>query len=118
MTTKAKAQKKKSGLRKVRQSRRGLTKSAKRRPGPPVAPPPESIGAVAAATGMVLTWEDDPESHPIRTPISVAAPSLPIGPLGITISEPAPPVDIQPVGTSRFRYWVAVEALSRGMRFW
>ena len=100
--------------------RKGVTaKAAAEKVGPPVAPPTDSVGAAsAAATGVVLTWEDDPMSNPARQPIQVPVPSLPTGNLGITIAEPAPPAEVHPLGTSRFRYWVAVEALARGMEFW
>jgi len=67
---------------------------------------------------MILAWEDDPESSPVRQPLQVVAPSLPTGALAITIAEPAPPPEIHPIGTSRFRYWTAAEALTRGMQFW
>jgi hypothetical protein len=87
--------------------------------GPPVAPPTESVGtAPVAIAGMVLAWEDDPMSSPARQPIQVPVPSLPTGRLGIIIAEPAPPAEIHPPGSSRFRYWVAVEALARGVEFW
>ncbi len=87
--------------------------------GPPVAPPTESVGtAPTAVAGVVLAWEDDPMSSPARQPIQRPVPSLPTGRLGITIAEPAPPAEIHPPGSSRFRYWVAVEALARGVEFW
>jgi hypothetical protein len=87
--------------------------------GPPIAPPTGAVGATpGAAAGIVLTWEDDPLSTPARQPIQVATPTLPAGQLPIRIVDAAPPAQVHPQGTSRFRYWVAAEALERGMRFW
>lgn len=88
--------------------------------GPPIEPATDSVGVnvEAAAVGMVFTWEDDPMSEPVRQPVQVPAPKLPAGTLGITIVEPAPPAQPYPVGSSKFRYWVAAEALARGMQFW
>src|SRR5205085_7189410 len=83
-----------------------------------VAPPTPGAGGALGITGTVLTWEDDPEAQPVRQPVQVPAPNLPTGTLAITIAEPAPPAQVHPVGTSRFRYWVAAEALTRGMGFW
>lgn len=88
--------------------------------GPPVEPATASVGSTAAAAtgGMIFTWEDDPMSVPVRQPIQVSVPSLPTGTLGINIVDTAPPAQLHPVGTSRFRYWVAAESLTRGMQFW
>ncbi|HEU0253329.1 MAG TPA: hypothetical protein VFR12_09885, partial [Pyrinomonadaceae bacterium] len=92
---------------------------ASKKPGPPVEPQTESVGAgPLAATNDVLIWEDDPISAPDRQPIKVSKPALPTGALGISIVDTAPPAGVHPPGTSRFRYWVAVESLERGMRFW
>lgn len=126
----AKTTNKQRGLRAAAKSRRtakraaatkggAASKAGKGRPAPPIAPPIGSVGITpAAVAGMILTWEDDPESSPVRQPLQVAAPSLPTGILAITIAEPAPPAEIHPIGTSRFRYWTAAEALTRGMQFW
>jgi hypothetical protein len=78
---------------------------------------PQAGGALGVA-GTVLAWEDDPEARPGRQPIQVSAPNLPTGNLAITIAETAPPAQIHPIGTSRFRYWTAAEALTRGVAFW
>lgn len=90
--------------------------------GPPVEPSTASVGSAAEAAGsdggMIFAWEDDPLSIPVRQPIQVSVPSLPTGALGIEIVETAPPAGLHPVGTSRFRYWAAAEALTRGMQFW
>lgn len=94
-------------------------KRRERAAGPPVAPPTDSVGAApAAVVGTVLVWEDDPMSAPARQPIQVPAPTLPAGTLGIRIVDSAPPAQVHPPGTGRFRYWVAAESLERGMRFW
>lgn len=99
--------------------RKAASQARKGQPGPPIALPTESVGITSAGiAGMILTWEDDPESTPVRQPIQIPAPSLPTGALAITIAEPAPPAESHPIGTSRFRYWTAAEALSRGMQFW
>ena len=97
-----------------------VRKGGKRRvAGPPVAPPTDGVGAApAAVVGSVLVWEDDPMSVPARQPVQLPAPTLPTGALGIRIVDPAPPAQVHPPGTSRFRYWVAAESLERGMRFW
>lgn len=98
---------------------KGAAKRAERVAGPPTAQPTDSVGvAPAAIVGTVLIWEDDPMSAPTRQPIQTPAPTLPGGTLGITIAEAAPPAQIHPPGTSRFRYWVAAESLARGMQFW
>ncbi|MDQ6788649.1 MAG: hypothetical protein M3033_17740 [Acidobacteriota bacterium] len=86
--------------------------------GPPIEPSTDSVGEISAVDGMVFTWEDDPMANPVRHPIQVPEPTLPAGTLGITIVEPAPPAQLHPVGTSKFRYWAAAEALTRGMKFW
>lgn len=87
--------------------------------GPPVAPPSDNVDVAAAGvTGSVLVWEDDPMAVPARQPIQLPAPTLPAGALAIRIVDPAPPAQVHPPGTSRFRYWVAAESLERGMRFW
>lgn len=78
---------------------------------------PPLPGIMAAASGvLILAWEDDPKSG--RDPRQTGAPSLPAGTLGITIDSPAPAVDIYPLGTNEFRYWVAAESLTRGLEFW
>lgn len=88
-------------------------------PGPPIAPPTHSVGVgPVAVTGVILAWEDDPDSSPARPPLQLPVPSLPTGALGITIVDPAPPAEIHPQGTSKFRYWSGAEALTRGMAFW
>jgi hypothetical protein len=106
--------------RKVPKARK--LKTRKRRqliPGPPIAPPTDSVGVgPVPVAGVILAWEDDPDSVPARPPLQLPIPSLPTGTLGITIVEPAPPAELHPPGTSRFRYWSAAEALSRGMQFW
>jgi hypothetical protein len=83
-----------------------------------LAPAGAATGAALGATATILAWEDDPMSFPARNPIEMTAPALPTGTLGITIVEAAPPAQIHPVGTSRFRYWTAAETLTRGMEFW
>lgn len=107
----AKAGSKKTGAKSARKG------GARRRTGR-AAPPALGPGGVLGVVGAVLTWEDDPDAQPGRQPIQVSAPTLPTGNLGITIAEAAPPAQVHPVGTSRFRYWTAAEALTRGMAFW
>lgn len=99
--------------------KRAAGRAAEEKVGPPIAPPTDSVGAAPIPlAGAVLAWEDDPMSSPARQPIQVPVPSLPTGRLGISIAEPAPPAEIHPPGSNRFRYWVAVEALARGVEFW
>lgn len=87
--------------------------------GPPVEPATASVGSTSAATGkMVFIWEDDPMSVPVKQPIQVSAPSLSVGTLGINIVETAASAELHPIGTKAFRYWVAAEALTRGVEFW
>jgi len=88
--------------------------------GPPVEPATASVGSppATATGGMVYIWEDDPMSFPVRQPVKVPVPTLPTSKLGINIVDAAHPAELHPIGTSRFRYWVAAEALTRGMQFW
>lgn len=97
----------------------GAGKASAKKAGPPVVPPTDSVGiTTVGVAGTILTWEDDPKSEPERQPIQLPAPTLPTGTLGITITGAAPPAQIHPIGTSRFRYWTAAAALTRGMEFW
>ncbi len=89
--------------------------------GPPVEPATASVGSTptaAAANGMIFTLEDDPMSISVRQPIQVPAPTLPTGSLCFTVVDAAPPAELHPIGTRSFRYWVAAEALTRGIQFW
>lgn len=106
----------KAGAKKV--GAKAARKSARKARVGRVAPPTPRADGALGITGTVLTWEDDPEAQPVRQPVQVSAPNLPTGTLAITIAETAPPAQVHPIGTSRFRYWVAAEALTRGMGFW
>jgi hypothetical protein len=99
-------------------SAKAAGKSARKGGAGKAAPPSLGPGGALGVVGTVLTWEDDPDVRPNRQPIQVPAPDLPTGTLAITIAETAPPAQVHPLGTSRFRYWTAAEALTRGMAFW
>jgi hypothetical protein len=70
----------------------------------------------AAKAGLVHAWEDDPASG--GKPIAVKPPNAAGKPLAFQFPTPAPAPALYDVGTPRFRYWVAVEALRRGAAFW
>ena len=81
--------------------------------------------APAAAATQVNTWEDDPDSEatptadpPLATPIKVPVPvnSAPL--LQFRITTQGPPPDLYAPETEQFRYWTAMEALTRGITFW
>jgi hypothetical protein len=79
-------------------------------------------GAVAT---QINTWEDDPFSEavptqnpPAATPRLVPVPVNTNTLLQIHIVEPQPAPGQFPPGTPNFRYWVAAEALARGINFW
>lgn len=68
---------------------------------------------------QVLTWEDDPLSAEPCQPVLVPAPRFPAK--GLTINIQGAGVHQPgryPIGTDNFRYWVAYEALNRGLDFW
>jgi hypothetical protein len=88
--------------------------------GPSVSQPPR--GVLAA---QINTWEDDPFSEavptpnsPLATPLAVPVPSNTNALLQTHIVEPQPAPGQFPAGTPNFRYWVAAEALARGINFW
>lgn len=70
----------------------------------------------APAKSNISAWEDDPGSG--GGPITVPAPTLSTPPLAISIEGPAVPPGMYPIGSSRFRYWAAGEALRRAADFW
>lgn len=77
------------------------------------------------AAGAIQIWEDDPFSEvtPTATPvlgstIVVDTPTNMNGRMRTAISEPRPAPARFNVGTREFRYWVAEEALLRGIAFW
>lgn len=119
-TTKKPAKtRKRSSKTKKASPKRKAAKRPSRISGPPIEPPSQGREMTAAgAVAAVLIWEDDPMSDPVRNPIQANVPALPTGRFAITIVDAAPTAEIHPVGTSRFRYWVAAEALQRGMKFW
>jgi hypothetical protein len=74
---------------------------------------------------QINIWEDDPFSEAVPTskprnpsPITVDVPSNGNPRLQTTIVEPRPAPGRFNPGTSNFRYWVAAEALTRGINFW
>jgi hypothetical protein len=79
----------------------------------------------AAVATQINTWEDDPFSEavpttnpPLATPLAVPVPSNTNALLQTNIVEPQPAPGLFPTGTPNFRYWVAAEALARGINFW
>jgi hypothetical protein len=79
----------------------------------------------AATPGVqVSTWDDPfsealpsvnpPVAIPRAVPLAVNANPR----LRTVIVDPQPPVALYPPGTAGFRYWVAAEALARGINFW
>jgi hypothetical protein len=81
-------------------------------------------GAPAAAGTNVNSW-DDPFSEAIATadPKLASLQQLPLGAnpfaaLRTSISASQPPAGLYNPGTPEFRYWVAAEALARGINFW
>jgi hypothetical protein len=85
-----------------------------------------TTGPMQAATpgAQVNTWEDPfseavpsvnpPLATPRPVPLAVNANPR----LRTVIVDPQPPVALYPPGTAGFRYWVAAEALARGINFW
>ena len=81
-------------------------------------------GAPAAASTNVSSW-DDPFSEAIATvnPKLASLQQLPLDAnpfpaLRTSISASQPPAGLYSPGTPEFRYWVAAEALARGIDFW
>jgi hypothetical protein len=81
----------------------------------------------AAPEVTILAWEDDPlvASVPVpvaATPVRRPVPDLAAAVLKVEIrtrTSPAPPVPKEyPPGSPEFRYWVAADALHRGIAFW
>jgi hypothetical protein len=79
----------------------------------------------AATAAQINTWEDDPYSEatptddpPLATPIKVAVPVNPAPLLQFRITTPGPPPSLYAPETGEFRYWTAMEALTRGITFW
>lgn len=74
----------------------------------------------SAAADRILAWEHDPGAPggPARKPIERPLPTLDQGRLPVEIEGPAPRPGIAEAGTQEFRYWVAADALARGVGFW
>jgi len=79
----------------------------------------------ASSIPQINSWEDDPFSEAIPTAnpsspdpvvVDVSTTTAPL--LRVTILDPQPLPARYPPGTPDFRYWVAAEALSRGINFW
>jgi hypothetical protein len=79
---------------------------------------------VAAEAAEISTWEDDPYGEgipgdsgtPNTAQVAVGTNTNPL--LQMSIEEPRPPIGLYAPGSPEFRYWVAVEALTRGVNFW
>ena len=67
----------------------------------------------------IATWEDDPgQVGEDRQPITVDGPDLAGLALPVEIEgDPVAP-DVYGQGTAEFRYWVAAEAVARGVSYW
>lgn len=86
------------------------------------------VGGGAATAGpqtQINTWGDDPYSEetptddpPLATPIKVPVPVNNFPLLQIQIIDRGPPPGLYDPGSANFRYWVAFEALTRGINFW
>jgi hypothetical protein len=83
---------------------------------------PDTTAAVAV---QINTWEDDPFSeasptaNPVRgQPIAVAAPRINQPLLRFVIAGQQPAPSRYAPDSATFRYWVAAEALARGVGFW
>jgi hypothetical protein len=92
---------------------------------PMVQAPSPSRGALAAPPSQINTWEDDPFSEPVPTmnpapatplPVTVPVNNAPL--LQTQIIDPQPAPGRYAPGTANFRYWMAAEALARGINFW
>jgi Fungalysin metallopeptidase (M36) len=75
---------------------------------------------------QINIWGDDPFTEAIPTPNPGNPPPTAVGvpvsqapdSLSVAILDPEPPADTYTPGTAEFRYWVAAEALIRGVNFW
>ncbi|WP_315720111.1 MULTISPECIES: hypothetical protein [unclassified Bradyrhizobium] len=86
-----------------------------------------AVGGAATAgagAGQVSSW-DDPFSEAVPSTNPPLAPTRPVpvvtntfSAMRVTTADQAPPVANYNPGTPEFRYWVANEALARGIRFW
>jgi hypothetical protein len=82
-----------------------------------------AVGAPAAV--QINIWEDDPFSEevptadpPLAATIGVPVPQNNNALLQTRINEPAVAPGRYAPGTAGFRFWVAAEALARGINFW
>ena len=81
--------------------------------------------APQAPAAQINTWELDPfseetptEDPPLATPIKVPVPANQAPLLQFRITTPGPPPALYAPETENFRYWTAMEALTRGITFW
>jgi hypothetical protein len=82
-------------------------------------------GGTRATVGAAVNSWDDPfsEAVPSANPKLASPESLPLRAnpfvaLRTSISDPQPSAGFYNPGTPEFRYWVAAEALARGINFW
>jgi len=83
------------------------------------------VAAPQAPAAQINTWELDPyseetptEDPPLATPIKVPVPVNQAPLLQFRITTPGPPPALYAPETENFRYWTAMEALTRGITFW
>jgi hypothetical protein len=94
-----------------------LSEALAARPATPVAPAPEAVA-------RVNTWNDPfsesraTENPAFATPFEVELSSYSNPLMKVAISETGPAAAPYPPGTDGFRYWVAAEAIARGIAFW
>ncbi len=86
--------------------------------------PALTVSPAAEAMARVNTW-DDPftegsvtENPSLAAPYEVELPSYSNPLLQTAISETGPAAAPYPPGSDGFRYWVAAEAIARGIAFW
>lgn len=82
-------------------------------------------GESRAAAYIISGWSDDPYSSPDptpdrvnATPIDLEVPVLTNRKLTLSLSEEQPPLRRHDRNSAEFRYWVTMEALARGIKYW
>jgi hypothetical protein len=83
------------------------------------------LAGLGISATQINTLEDDPFSEAVpstnptvASPIAVTVPLNPNPRLQINIVEPRPAPARYTIGSPEFRYWLATDALTRGIDFW